>query len=235
MFEFSIPCLIFLGIVGLVVAGIVYGNYLAEKRRKGMEEAAHLMGFTWLDKGVGPIGQTLGRFALSHRGHSTAAYNVLQGRIGSYDVTLMDYAYTTGSGKNRTTYRQTIAVIPNLGEELPDFELTPETFFDKVFQAFGYRDINFPEHPEFSRKYALRGPNEDHIRQVFTPETLEYFSSKPGYSVEAKSGCMLVYRRNQVCPPEQIPEFAAEAVRICSLFPTQSPPSATASQAEDEF
>jgi hypothetical protein len=53
---------------------------------------------------------------------------------------------------------------------LPEFELRSENMFHKIGKAFGCQDINFESHPEFSKRYLLRGADEEAVRTFFTPE-----------------------------------------------------------------
>lgn len=235
MFEFSIPCVCFLLFIGLAVAAVIYGNYVSEKRRKALAEAAQLMGFDWLDNSLGTVTNQLRHFSLFNRGSRAAGYNAMRGQVGSREVLVMDYRYTTGSGKNRSTHTQTVAVFPQLATRLPHFELSPENFLIKLMQAFGYRDINFEEHPEFSKKYLLRGTDEEQIRAAFNPDVLDYFASHPGWCVESKEGMLLVYRDNVTCPPEQVPEFTAEASRIAALFDEGTPGTDGSGPVQEDF
>ncbi|MCS6977691.1 MAG: hypothetical protein NZM31_11890 [Gemmatales bacterium] len=235
MFEFAIPCVCFLLFIGLAVAVVIYGNYVSEKRRKALAEAAQLMGFDWLDKTLGTLSSLFRHFTLFNRGSGADAYNAMRGRIGSQELYVMDCKYTTGSGKNRSTHYQTVVLLPEAATHLPVFEMEPENFLHQVFQVFGYQDIDFEEHPEFSRKYLLRGPNAEQIREAFTPEALDYFGSQPGWFVESKNGSLLVYRHGVVVTPEKLPEFVAEAARIAAFFQGGSGPSGKPQAIQEEF
>jgi hypothetical protein len=111
-----------------------------------------------------------------------------------------------------------VVILSDGGAHLPDFMLYPETFFHKVGELFGFKDINFSEHPQFSRRYRLKGPNEMAIRRAFTPEALAYFTEKPGWSIEVQDGQFIVYRSSKRWRPELVPERVAEALTIHALF-----------------
>jgi hypothetical protein len=61
----------------------------------------------------------------------------------------------------------------------PKFALGPEGWFSRLGQMLGMQDLDFPESPEFSNAYRLRGPDESSIRQLFTPEIREFFAATP--------------------------------------------------------
>jgi hypothetical protein len=127
------------------------------------------------------------------------------------DVKVFDYRYTTGGGKESHTYIQTIALYPGGGRALPDFMLAPESVFHKIGQAFGYQDIDFDSNPEFSSQYLLRGADETAIRAAFTPETLSFFQTEPGWTVEVRAGTAGVYRAHKRCKPEDLSTFVEQS------------------------
>jgi hypothetical protein len=214
--------LIPIGVIGviivIVVVAVIWTNYLEKKRREAMEAAAGLMGFTWTAAVPGERITELRTFELFNRGHSPHGRNLLSGKVGDADIILIDYRYSTGSGKHKQTHDQTVIVLPDGGAGLPNFQLTPENFFHKIGQLFGYQDINFEENPTFSRRYLLRGPNEAAIRQAFTTPVLDHFAESWGWSVEVNDGQLLVYRASNLCAPDKCPEFVAEAARIREVF-----------------
>lgn len=82
---------------------------------------------------------------------------------------------------------------------------------------FGYQDIDFDSHQEFSTQYLLRGKDEDAIRRLFNSEVLGLLGAQPGWSVQATGGQLLVYRSHKTSQPAEIPSFAAEALRIAGV------------------
>jgi hypothetical protein len=116
---------------------------------------------------------------------------------------LFDYSYTSGTGKDRRTSEQTVGFFQSDALDLPEFVARPEDLFDKIGQVFGYQDIDLPMHPEFSRRYILRGADEHRIRDFFTPEVARFFEANPGLSVEAKFDRFILYRPGRRLPPEQ--------------------------------
>lgn len=216
--EYVIPISIVGGIITIAVVAIIWGNYLEKKRREAMEATSQLMGFTYAATVAADRLAELRSFELFNRGHSFHGRNLLTGKVGDTDIILIDYRYCTGSGKHKQTHDQTVIILPDGGAGLPDFQLTPENFFHRIGQLFGYQDINFAENPTFSKRYLLRGSNEEAIRQAFVPEVLDHFAENWGWSVESRGGQLLVCRASNLCGPDKCPEFVAEAARIRALF-----------------
>src|SRR5262249_27072956 len=136
-------------------------------------------------------------FHLFSQGHAKKISNILRGASGDLAVMIFDYTYTTGSGKSSSTWRQTAIGFRVTAPTLPAFSLRPESFFDRLGKLFGYQDINFEEHPIFSRSYLLRGPDEAAIRDAFTEDVLTYFEENRGLSTEANGDHLLYYRHNK--------------------------------------
>ena len=104
---------------------------------------------------------------------------------------------------------------------LPKFRLRPEYFSDKIGSKLGYQDIDFESHPtaaEFSKKYLLRGKDEQKIRALFTDEVLAFFAGQDKIRVEGFSSHLCFYRAPKLIEPEDIPAFMKEGFEVFRLF-----------------
>jgi hypothetical protein len=201
-----------------VVGGLIYlGWKLDNKRTDAFRVAAATMGFAFEDRVDDPA-HRWGELPLFNRGHSRKARRVCAGELAGAPAMVMDFQYTISSGKNSHTHHQTVALFPEAGRDLPDFELAPEHFLHRLGQVFGYQDIDFEQFPEFSRRYLLRGADEEGIRRVFTPTVLGALEQNPGWSVQARDGTLCAFRAGRRCKPEELPVFLAEALRIVSAL-----------------
>jgi len=151
---------------------------------------------------------------------------------------LFDYRYVTGSGKNAHAHRQTVVAFPNLGGgvspgggnggfgpsrglkpaargvHLPAFELCRENIFHKIGKVFGFRDIDFPEHPSFSKRYLLRGEDEPAVRAIFDAGLMNSFDHTREINVEAGGNCLIVYRASRRVKPADLLAFLDEAAGV---------------------
>jgi type II secretory pathway pseudopilin PulG len=211
--------LIVIGILSLV-GGVIYLAWLQDKkRREALQAAAQALGFTYTQDGSWE--QFLG-LPIFERGRSRKARNVLDGTTAGHVVTLMDFQYTIGSGKNSQTHHQSIAIFPQSGQGLPDFELGPENFLHKIGQVFGYQDIDFPEDEEFSKRFLLRGEDEAGIRATFNGSVRAASGNFEDWSVQCRGGRIAVFRASRRCKPEEIPSFLANGLRIVSALGQKS-------------
>ncbi|MDD5630268.1 MAG: hypothetical protein PHU21_14470, partial [Elusimicrobia bacterium] len=179
-----------------------------KKRRQGLAEAALRLGLEFSPADPGLAREGFSDFPFFRVGHSRQFSNVLRGKLdGGAEQFVFDYSYVTGSGKNRHTYRQTVAAFraDNLG--LPAFELRPENILHKVGGLFGYQDIDFAASPDFSGKYLLRGKEETAVRDLFDAAILNHFSLHPGWRVEGYGDWLAVCREKRRVDPEGLRTF----------------------------
>jgi hypothetical protein len=217
---------IWAGMAALAVGGIALSRYLTRKRGREFEQAAMQMGFAYQleDKPIEPADEA--RFHLFSQGHGRKFRNVARGGCSAGEVVLFDYQYTVGSGKNSHTYCQTVALFRWPGTSLPGFTLAHERWWHKVGTAFGYQDLDFDSNPEFSRRFLLRGADEEAIRQFFTPPVLAFFESRDSaeaWTWEGAGDKLLLYTQGRKVKPADLPMFLQEAASASSQLRSYSP------------
>jgi hypothetical protein len=199
------PVVLIVFVIGsLIVTAIVLSIRNEKKRREALGTFAASNGFTYLEKADSPADVGLAEIDLFNRGHSKRLTNVIAGEVEGSGVRVLDYRYTTGSGKNSSTSNQTVVAIEAGGAALPDFTLAREHFFHKIGQAFGYQDIDFDAFPEFSKKYLLRGEDETAIRSLFTRRLIDAYTGGLDCNLEVRSGWLFVYQLGKRVKPELI-------------------------------
>jgi hypothetical protein len=194
---------------GLAVAFTIRS---AAKRRQALEALAREHGVLYMAE-AGHVLPSLSHLRLFDRGHGRKASDLISDSAGT-EFWLFEYRYVTGSGKNRHTHRMTVAAFPKLSAELPAFELCREHIFHKIGQAFGFQDIDFPEHPSFSKRYLLRGLDERAVRALFDEGLMESFNKVSKINVEAAGTCMVVYRPGVRVKPRDLLAFLDEAAGV---------------------
>jgi hypothetical protein len=209
------PLLVLGGIVAFIGLIAYVGMVQERKRADAMQQVATVMGFSYAkdDAGAGlpPRAATLPLF---DRGHSRKAKNLLGGTLADHPVTVLDYTYVTGSGKNRSIHRQTVALFSEAAGGLPDFEMVPENVFHKIGAVFGYQDIDFPEDEEFSKRYLLRGLDEPAIRGTFSSAARMLLLQSPGWSVQTRDGAVALFHAGRLWKPEELPARLADALSV---------------------
>ncbi|MFG0248386.1 MAG: hypothetical protein ACF8OB_05820 [Phycisphaeraceae bacterium JB051] len=196
--------------IGIFVVAIVVGLRNEKKRRELLQTFASQMGLTYLEK-LNAIGEIPCHEAgVFQKGRSKRAKNFMSGKIADVDVMLMDYQYTTGSGKNSTTHNLTLAAYRMPGLELPDFALEGENFLTRFAEKFGMQDIDFESHPQFSKTYRLSGKDENAIRQLFTSTLLTSIENgliPKDVRVQSGAGWLIIYSYPKRVKTENMQDF----------------------------
>lgn len=189
--------------IGLVIWLVIWSIRQEKKRRETLRVFAEGNGFEFLEKAADPQALGLPMIGLFKAGHSRHTSNILSGAFEGSAVRVFDYRYTTGSGKNSSTHHQTVVAVETGGALLPSFTLARENFFHKIGQAFGYQDIDFDDFPEFSKKYLLRGEDEEAIRDLFDVRIIDAYENGLACNVELRDGWLFVYQAGRRMKPEQ--------------------------------
>jgi hypothetical protein len=185
----------------------------AKQRTRDLAPLAKRMGFTFRgDDWDGPNFPSTPRTSLLQRMFGGRFSNAMTGQKDGLLVCVFDYTY--GSGKNSVT--QTLACFTQ-DAELAPFELRPENIFDAIGDAITHNDIDFDSHPEFSRRYHLRAPDETRIRMLFSPSLLTYFEQIPAdrkWHVEASGTNLILYKHRRTLEADQVEPFLEETSAI---------------------
>jgi len=205
-----------------VVAAVLIYAYLKEKKRtENLQAVAADLGLSFTKKADASVVDQALQFHLFNQGRrsSRQVYNHMHGNKNNVDIQVFDYRYTVGSGKNSSTFYQTVLAIKSDQMNMPSFRMTPEDFFDRLGTALGMQDIDFDSHPDFSKRYLLKGTNEQHIRTFFTPAILNFFEQDPTkWSVEGSDNQMILYRHNRRMKDADYTDFIKKGLGFFKQF-----------------
>lgn len=213
----SHPLAIFLGVVAVIVALAFYASW---RRRKDLEELASSMGMEFDPAGPGQMELDGTGLEIFRLGRSRKASNLIKVRGAAGSISVFDYRYTTGGGKNSSTHTFTLALMEAPHAQVPVFELKPESFIYKIGEAIGFKDIDLPAFPVFSDSYRLTGPDEAAVHMFFTPARAAWFERNPGLRVQGAPGHVVFFKRDGQLAVnawqgfiEEARAFAAEVLR----------------------
>jgi hypothetical protein len=209
---------VFLIIALIVVVGI-YSWQKEKERTRQLQLTASQLG--WSFTASAPLNMIAGleRFALFDSGQGKRITNFMYGEASGVKAAVFDYAYTTGSGKNRQTHYQSVVYLEPVSLNIPYFSLRPEGLIYKIFTAFGYQDIDFGQRPEFSKQYILRGPDEQAIRRTFNDGLLSFYETYPGTCTDGGGNQLFVYRGGYRFQPQEIQSYVGLGLSVLNLFP----------------
>jgi len=217
--EFAI---VILAITAVIIAAIVVGMwYAGKKRARELQAVAASLGYEFADTRNDML-DTLGEFSLFTRGRYGKAANLLGTKADGAALAVFDYSYVvrSGSGRNRhdTTHTQSVLVCEAERLDLPQFRIEPEGLFDRVGAAMGAQDIDFTDHPAFSKAFVLQGSDEAQVRALFTPEKLDYFAGHKGICVEGHGRRLILYRYGKRVAPKEIQSFVEQGRELLRLL-----------------
>ncbi len=199
----------------LIVAVVIFVAIRMEKKRtEALGVTAGQLGLQFQPETSKELAAKHDHLPLFSKGHGQRAKNHLFGEFQGLQLSLFDYRYTTGGGKSSQTWNQTILSVESGHINLPDFTCSPENIFAKIGSVFGYQDIDFDSHPEFSRRFLLRGSDEAAIQQLFGPSILEWFEGHAGVTAEASGNLFVFFRAQQRVKPELIPDFIKDGLSL---------------------
>jgi hypothetical protein len=212
----------FLLIGGLVAFVIVRGRRKTAERVSQLQLFAREMNWTYAPSADYNSLQWAHNFHLFTLGRDKRIENVMHGVLNGAQISLFDYVYCTGGGRNYRAHCQTVVLLRSPRLNVPVFAVRPESAWSTLGQAFGYQDIDFALHPNFSGQYLLRGQDEIRIRQTFNPHTLAFFEATPKLSVEGAGDRLLIYREEVLIRGDHArPLLAAlveESRRVFAVF-----------------
>ena len=98
----------------------------------------------------------------------------------------------------------TVFLISDLEFAIPNFALEPERLWTKFFEHTWGKDIDFRNHPDFSKKYYLRADNENEVRGFFRDRLIGFLETHPDVHIESQRGKLLIYDKRETLSSEEI-------------------------------
>jgi MFS superfamily sulfate permease-like transporter len=129
--------------------------------------------------------------------------NIMNGYREFGKVEVSDITLTEGARQERNDTHITVIHVSDLDVNIPDFALEPEQLWTKISEMTSGKDIDFQNHPLFSKKYYLRGEDEKNIRNFFTESLIGFLETHDNIHVESHKNKLLVYmKRDQLTTDE---------------------------------
>ena len=207
----AIAWLLAITLVLLAVFLVFFARRRERERTESLRRVAETAGLSFEPEADLDAVRALGDVQLFDRGHSRRVTNMMTGRLGGQQLTVFDYRYTIGGGKNQHTSTQTVVMLKSSKTSLPDLQMAPENPLYKIAEIFGYQDIDIDSSPEFSRRYVVKGADAAAIRAALYPNATSYFADHEGWTVESRSGTIAIYRANSRPKPDDFRMFVDDA------------------------
>jgi len=202
--------------VALFVVIIVWSILYAKKRSQDLAAAAQQVGFTFMaDTWSGPLLNPQFNTCLLQRTRGRWK-NVMVGMSGNLQAIVFDYTYPAG----KSSVTQTIVSFSQ-NIQLPPFALKPEGIFDRIGDAIVHNDIDFDSNPEFSRRYALKSPDESGTRRLFSPVVLSYMeqiASETQWNIETSGTNLFIFRAGRTVSPADLATFIQQTSSVAAVL-----------------
>jgi hypothetical protein len=215
--DFFFTCGLIAVIALLAIIAMAIGAYYEKKRREALEKVAGELGLEFFPQGIPGLLESVRGYSLFKDGRGHSVTNTIRGVTDDVELTIFDFTYTTGSGKNSHTHRQTMIGLVSPRLDLSDFSLTPEHFFHKIAKLFGMKDINFEEDSRFSSAFILQGAHEAGVRKMFSPPLREWCAQRTGSSAAGRGRQLFFFRAGQRVNPDKIAGLLEEGLQLFKL------------------
>jgi hypothetical protein len=198
----------------LILCLYILTDIVRQKRIKRIRDLASQQAFTHVAHPREEIPSQLRNMSFFR--YKGTLRNMVQGERKGVRFVLVDREkrFYQWPWKERGAECKTAVALYARSFNLPAFELEPEMLDDKITCLLLGNDIDFPSHPEFSRKYLLYGQEERRVRDVFNSHVLAFFETTEGWSVESEGDWVVLYKRDEQVECEDILSFLDEALGI---------------------
>jgi hypothetical protein len=209
---------IVVGVILLIVGIAAYSAYAQRQRREAIQTFAGEFGLIFAPEDSEQIRARLMDFQLFKEGRGQRVYNVLRAEAEGVRMSIFDYQFTTGGGKSQHTHHQTVLLVEASDLHLPPITIRQENLFDAIAGVFGFRDIDFEDQPEFSRRFLVKSPNEVMTRKLFDGDIFDFFVARRDLAFEAGRNRLVVYRRGRIVKPADLKPLLADGLQLYNHF-----------------
>ncbi len=218
---------VFLTFMAAFMAAVIWFKQKRKAQRSAdMQQLAQVLELAFHSRDLFGLSKQLKAFDLFKRersplrlGRGTRVTNVMRGQVDGTDVFLFDYSYMVNTGNSAKEVRQTVFFADDKTFQLPNFRLKPENWWHKVLAKTGVqKDIQFPEHPDFSGRYWVTGEIEELIRQKFNPELQHFLTARPPIHLEGSNYYLIGYKPGKVLNPDEARAFFERCCQLVKML-----------------
>ena len=133
------------------------------------------------------------RLLRDHLGYETTSVERIYNQLSSPDNTLslFDITYSEGVFIAKENVQTTLLRV-RLKSSVPVFSFDREMLLEKLSHLAGFHDIDFPEHPDFSNDFYVKGNDPNLVKVFFTPELISFFTAYGFYHITCNGKELLV-------------------------------------------
>jgi MFS superfamily sulfate permease-like transporter len=135
------------------------------------------------------------------------------GKIEVADIFLQE-----GALQDKIETKITTLQFSETDQLIPDFALEPESLWSKLMEGVAGKDIDFRDHPVFSKKYYLRSENEPGVRNFFTESLIQFLENREEMHIECHRNRLVFYKKRDLLEPSEITYVTKFATEFVSLI-----------------
>jgi len=211
-----------IGVLSFAVAVFWVPWLIRRRRTNALASLANDLGMKFT---AHPSNEELAAFAklsVFNFGYWASLQNLMVGQFDGADVLLVDYYCRVGPGGYRAHQSKTSVVIfPNASGDLPDFMLVPRVGLKTRASVVnlmlkGYPDLKIgkePVHP-FASHYWVSGSDGQALRDMFTPQVMDFFVENQNWNVEALNRHVGVYKIDYLVIVKDCAKRFGRALRV---------------------
>ncbi len=133
--------------------------------------------------------------------------NVMRGSYqNGYKWEAADIIFDEGLLLSSEVFMTTVQII-HLPSTITTFILEKEGVLDKIFDRVkalsGFKDIDFELYTNFSKRFLLKGENEEEVRAFFRPELIEFLEEQETYHIECNGNALMIFGNMKIAKPEE--------------------------------
>lgn len=148
----------------VIIANLI-SNHFKRKRNEAFAKRAQALGLELYSDLPEADWDRLEEFELYKKhGGSQRVGLALAAETDDTRVTICEYTYTVGSGKNKSSRTSVVLLVTDRRLNIPQMVLARKTWTASLAKLVGYRYIEFPDDPDFNACYLVRGESEDSVR-----------------------------------------------------------------------
>ena len=130
---------------------------------------------------------------------------------------LFDITFSEGEFIAKEVVRSTMLFIKT-PKTLPAFTLDREGLLERLYVLAGYKDIDIKNHADFSKRFYLRGENENAIQSLFNDELVRFFESNAYYHIESSKSGVLIFSKERVASIKEIKALLDFGIRLNKIL-----------------
>lgn len=192
------------------------------QRTKALDNLAYEMNYTFRRKDKYDFFRLLKGFDLCKTHRLKKARNIIsktdpwkEEEIFIFDFVTVNFLSCQWF-KNRSS-RQTVFFASSKYLELPELMIKPK-HQSKQWELFNSRVITFEHHPEFDKKYFVKGDNAAFTKKMVNRFLIHYLTHMDGWTIESLNFLLIIYKRGHLVPPEEMQEFLDSCMEIYHRF-----------------